>query len=247
MVEQLIDRLGIEWHWCFGGFSLPPELYPDPSLLFGSAIVSRWPIDEHTLHPLPVDDHPDPWRRLQMEVLHARTAGLDVFSTHLVPAPDHAYHRVAQVIALDDIVKANTHIETTPGSHGKRTGMPSIVCGDFNAEPDSDEMRYLTSLAVIGGRSVFYQDAWRVAGDGGVGHTQDWRRNPLADSMNVHRKRIDYVLVGDPFLLLDNAGRVEQATIVFDEPLTGILASDHFGLAVDVHWPTRPSPLAFDR
>ena len=44
--------------------------------------------------------------------------------------------------------------------------MPPILCGDFNAEPDSDEIRFLCSLTALDGRTTFFQDAWRVAGDG---------------------------------------------------------------------------------
>lgn len=238
LVEQCA---GGRWHWCFGGYPFPHDLWPDPSMRFGSAILSRWPIDEHHLDPLPVDDHPDPFRRLQCEVLHVRTAGLDVFSTHLVAAPDHADHRVRQVMALHDIVRSHAVNEPVPapGGGAKRTSMPPVVCGDFNAEPESDEIRWLTSLAVVDGRAVFYQDAWRVGGDG-PGWTQDWRRNPIAAAMNVHRKRIDYVLVGDPFQRAGGAGRVLGAAVAFDEPITGVVASDHFGLVVEVRWPTRP-------
>jgi hypothetical protein len=41
-----------------------------------------------------------PW-----ELLHVRTAGLDVFSTHLAPAPGHGLHRVRQVVAIDDHIR----------------------------------------------------------------------------------------------------------------------------------------------
>jgi endonuclease/exonuclease/phosphatase family metal-dependent hydrolase len=119
--------------------------------------------------------------------------------------------------------------------------MPAILCGDFNAEPDSDEVRFLTSLTALGGRTTFYQDAWRVAGDGGPGLTQDWRVNPSAAALNVHPKRIDYVFVGDPFQRRGDAGRVLSARVAFHEPRTGVLASDHFGLVVDIVWPDRPT------
>ena len=80
----------------------------------------------------------------------------------------------------------------------------------------------------------------RVAGDGGPGFTQDWRTNPIAAAMNVHRKRIDYVFVGDPFQRAGGAGRVLRAKVVCDEPRTGIVASDHAGVLADIAWPTRP-------
>jgi hypothetical protein len=45
--------------------------------------------------------------------------------------------------------------------------MPPILCGDLNAEPKSDEIRFLTAKAVIDGRSTYFQDAWAVVHDGG--------------------------------------------------------------------------------
>ena len=58
--------------------------------------------------------------------------------------------------------------------------------------------------------------------------------------MNINRKRIDYVFVGDPFQREGAAGRVLRAELAFHEPLTGVSASDHAGLVVDVAWPGRP-------
>lgn len=36
------------------------------------------------------------------------------------------------------------------------------------------------------------------------------------------------------------AGVVRRAALAFHETRTGILASDHFGLVVDVAWPDKP-------
>ena len=59
------------------------------------------------------------------------------------------------------------------------------------------------------------------------GYTQDWRTNPIAAALNVHRKRIDYVFVGDPFLRVGSAGRVLSAPWPSTNRCTGIQASDH--------------------
>ena len=230
------------WHWRFGGAPFGPEVWPDPGLSFGSAILSRWPIDEHAYHRLPVaegDDDPAatdiPW-----ELLHVRTAGLDVFSTHLSAPPHHGRHRARQVLAIDEHVRRiRGDLDTIEAIGIPREAMPAILCGDFNAEPDSDEIRFLCSLAAIDGSTTYYQDAWRVAGHG-PGLTQDWRTNPIAAAMNVPPKRIDYVFVGDPFQRRDGAGRVVAASLAFDASLTGRVASDHTGLVVDVAWPARP-------
>jgi endonuclease/exonuclease/phosphatase family metal-dependent hydrolase len=235
------------YQWSFGGAPFSTELWPDPSLLFGSAVLSRWPIDESNYHRLPVaslEELPTGERMVvegvPWELLHVRTAGLDVFTCHLAPAPTHGLHRQRQVVAIDDIIRAARGDLDTLGPPGeRRDAMPPILCGDLNAEPDSDEIRFLCSHTALDGRMTGYQDAWRAAGDG-PGYTQDWRANAIADSMNVNRKRIDYVFVGDPFLRTGSAGRVLSASLAFHEPLTGVHASDHYGLSVDITWPQRP-------
>lgn len=213
-----------------------------PDLLFGSAVLSRWPVDAAQHHVLPTVEDPDPFvHDVPWELLHVSTAGLDVFACHLAPAPTHGVHRRAQVLAIVDIVEAARVGKDPMPAPGQRVdGMPAVLCGDFNAEPDSDEIRFLSSLTVLDGRTAFFQDAWRVAGDG-PGLTQDWRSNAIADRMNVHRKRIDYVFVGNPFARRGRAGRVLAAELAFHERLTGVDASDHFGLVVDVVWPDRPA------
>jgi endonuclease/exonuclease/phosphatase family metal-dependent hydrolase len=228
------------WHWVFGGHHLPEELWPDRSMRFGPAILSRWPFQRHEARLLPGHEGPDPIRRAPWAVLHGRTAGLDVFSVHLAAAPQWGDQRREQAVVLDAHVRdlcASTEEGSAVG--GRRGGMPPIVAGDFNAEPDSDEIRFLCGLTVLEGRTTFYQDAFRVAGEG-PGYTQDWRTDPIAADLNVHRKRIDYILVGDAFRREGSAGRVLSARVVLDEPLTGVVASDHFGVFAEVEWPGRP-------
>ena len=237
-VRWIVDSLTGAWHWRFGGGVVP--FGANEGAVFGSCVLSRWPIDSFTYERLPLGSDPDrfvgeiPW-----ELVHAQTAGLDVFATHLAAAPSHGLHRCAQVAAIDERVRL---LRGGLDSLGKgRSSMPPILCGDFNAEPDSDEIRFLSSLTSLDGRTTFWQDSWRVAGDGTVGYTQDWRDNPIAASLNVHRKRIDYVFVGDPFLRPGSGGRVLQASLAFHEMRTGVMASDHRGLVVDILWPTRPT------
>lgn len=222
-----------EWHWVFGG--TPMQFAgADPSSQWGLAVLSRRPIDAHQRFGLPLagDAGPSPG---PVGLLHARTGDLDVFVAHLSAAPTDALHRRAQVLAVDDHVRTiRGDRDPVPDFATRRPCPPAILCGDFNAEPESDEIRFLSGLTVLDGRVTFWQDAWRVAGDGGPGYTQDWRSHPLAADLNVHRKRIDYVFVGDPFRRAGDAGRVLSARVVFDEPRTGIQGSDHRGLVVEV-------------
>jgi endonuclease/exonuclease/phosphatase family metal-dependent hydrolase len=223
------------WHWVFGGYPMPAQLWPDSSVLFGSAVLSRWPIDHYGCFALPIDervDVPHPVFRLHAELVHARTCGIDVFSTHLAPPPTQGAQRVQQVLAID----AHITSERDPAAV-----LPPVLCGDFNAEPDSEEIRFLSSLVSIEGRSTYYQEAWRAAGNTGAGFTNDHRSNPLLARLNVPVKRIDYIFVGDAFLRPGGAGLVVDAQLVFDQPLTGTLASDHFGVLADIRWPQRPA------
>jgi endonuclease/exonuclease/phosphatase family metal-dependent hydrolase len=240
--QWLADRLGAgRWSTAFGGSPFGEQMWPDPTMRFGSAVLSRWSIDESTYHRLPVDADPEPIARdVPWELLHVRTAGLDVFSAHLTAPPQDGRHRVRQVVAMDEIIRAaRGDADVVVPLGPRRDAMPAILCGDFNAEPDSDEIRFLCGSTGLHGRWTYYQEAWRVAGDG-PGHTQDWRRNELAADMNIPPKRIDYVFVGDGFQRVGAAGRVLSAALAFDRPLTGVSASDHIGLVVDVVWPQRP-------
>jgi endonuclease/exonuclease/phosphatase family metal-dependent hydrolase len=110
--------------------------------------------------------------------------------------------------------------------------LPPILCGDFNAEPDADEIRYLSGFTTLEGRSVYFADCFRVAGDGSNGHTF-CRRNPYAASVREPDRRIDYIFVRGP----DKQGRGEPLTcrVVFDQPnADGVFASDHFGVLAEI-------------
>ena len=90
------EHLSETWYVAFEGFALPdPEATgAHPSVRFGSAILSRWPIDTVELMAMPInpdeEDRPHVTMRVPFvpvgvpyELLHARTGGIDVYSTHL--------------------------------------------------------------------------------------------------------------------------------------------------------------------
>jgi endonuclease/exonuclease/phosphatase family metal-dependent hydrolase len=114
--------------------------------------------------------------------------------------------------------------------------LPPVILADMNAEPDSDELRYLRGLATIDGRSVYFADAWIYAGDGTPGHTFD-RRNAFAALAHEPPRRIDYVLVRGPDTKL--RGEPLVARLVGTEPT--VLAdgarcwpSDHYGVYAEI-------------
>jgi endonuclease/exonuclease/phosphatase family metal-dependent hydrolase len=113
--------------------------------------------------------------------------------------------------------------------------LPAILVGDFNAEPDSDEIRYLRGLTSLGsGARVYFQDAFAVAGDGSAGVTYA-RRNPFAAVLREPDRRIDYIFVHGR----DERRRCEplDARVCFDQPFDGTFPSDHFGVVATLGIP----------
>lgn len=210
----LADAFAGEWSVAYGGTG-------DVGVgRFGNAILSRWPIDDADVLELPYEPRDEDVQRV---VVHARTRGLDVFCTHLNWRFDDGAVRERQVVALAGYVAARADPEAA---------LPPIIGGDFNADPDAEEIRYLCGLVSRAGQSVYFQDAWRVAGGAGPGWTWD-NRNSFAAADREPDRRIDYVFVGwrsQP----KGPGRVESARVVCDRALTGTFASDHFGLFVEV-------------
>lgn len=237
-IADEIARLGGDLtHMVFGGLPVTSPLFADePDLHFGSAVLAREPTELVATHALPVEPGDPSVLTVGWELVHARVGGFDVFSTHLCPAPVDANHRRLQVQEIDRHIRAaRGSVDANPW-HPDRPSMPAILCGDFNAEPDSDEIRFLCGLTPLGGVDTFYQDAWRVAGDGSDGFTNDWR-NPFGGALNIHRKRIDYVFVGDPFVRRESAGRVLEAHVVLDDVVEGVPLSDHLGVLAVVSAP----------
>ncbi|MGH3304862.1 MAG: endonuclease/exonuclease/phosphatase family protein [Streptosporangiaceae bacterium] len=74
---------------------------------------------------------------------------------------------------------------------------PVIVCGDFNAGPDSDEIRMLTGRSAVARPGVVFYDSWELARDGSPGCT--WSNgNPLAAVGLYPDRRFDYVFSAWP-------------------------------------------------
>ena len=150
---------------------------------FGNAVLSRWPIDHEATFGLPSGDpRPEPIDRL---VLHARTGGHDVFCTHLTS--------LYECGDLRETAGAPARPHRALGVADPAADLPPIVAGDFNAEPDSTEIRFLTGSTSLDGRSTYYQDAWRVAGGREPGHHLVERepvRRRRARARPAHRLRV---------------------------------------------------------
>ncbi|MFM8304445.1 MAG: endonuclease/exonuclease/phosphatase family protein [Actinomycetota bacterium] len=194
------------------------EVFPES---IGNAVLSRWPITGSDVRALSAPDGLDEMRLVVRADIASPEVPIEVFSAHLNFRLDQSDVRQEQVRELCRFVDATT----------ERRVFPPVVCGDFNADPESDEIRMLTGLAAVPVPRLVFIDAWR-AGGSGPGMTWD-NRNAFAALDHEPDRRIDYVLVGYPRDA--GAGRTGRAGLVGTAPVGGIWPSDHFGVVADLH------------
>jgi endonuclease/exonuclease/phosphatase family metal-dependent hydrolase len=216
--EEILRGLGYEWAfapafwWDDEGNLRPPR---DDGVGFGNLIASRHPLLRSEWRQLPGWESGE-GRSVVAVVIDAPCGQVVCACTHLNWKFHHGNVRERQVLAVARFID-----EFSAGVF-----LPPILVGDLNADPDSAEVRFLCGLQSLEGESVYFQDAWRIAGDGSAGITWD-NRNPFAATEREPDRRIDYVLVGLP---REGRGRVEDARLVMNEARNGIYPSDHFGV-----------------
>jgi endonuclease/exonuclease/phosphatase family metal-dependent hydrolase len=168
-------------------------------------------------------------RSLISALLLAPFGAVPFFSTHLSWKFEEGALRLRQVLAI----AAEVDRRAPEGTY------PAILVGDFNAEPESDEMRFLRGLHVRDDRSTYFIDCFAEVG-AGEGATFN-RRNAFAAAVGEPDRRIDYVLVRgrDP----RGWGRPLRSTLAFDEAgnpagsAAPVFASDHFGVVAELAIP----------
>lgn len=182
----------------------------------GNAVLSRFPVLDQRTFPLPVAGF-EP-RSLLYALLDTPHGRLPCFVTHLNWQPDHGAIRVEQVRFIVERVRE------LPAE------LPPVIMGDFNAEPDADEIRYLRGLAVVDGTSTAFADAWTYGGDGSAGATFD-RANDYARAAREPSRRIDYIFTGGDEQM---RGEPLHTALAFDRAEEHVWPSDHFGVVSDI-------------
>jgi endonuclease/exonuclease/phosphatase family metal-dependent hydrolase len=190
----------------------------------GLALLSRFPIRAHQSMPLP-EARPTEARILLSAQVETAAGPVWCHTTHLHYRLDDGLAREKQVVAIDEAVRA----------FGREAAdLPQLLCGDFNAPPDADEIRFLRGLCTLAGRRTHFQDAWlRVQpGDPGLTWSSDNEQTRPLRSLDIDR-RIDYVFVTTR--RKDGRGTVLDAQVVLRERDDGgACASDHFGVLAEV-------------
>jgi endonuclease/exonuclease/phosphatase family metal-dependent hydrolase len=174
----------------------------------GASVISRWPILSTEVRPLG-DARSGSVTRTDID---GPRGLVRLFSVMLDWPPHYSHVRQEQVRELVSFVSSVDRAPLT------------LVCGDFNAPPDSDEIRMLNGRA----HGVCWHDAWEFAGDGS-GCT--WSNaNPWAAAMLYRDQRIDYVF--STRIRAGGVGHPVGARLAGTEPA----ASDHFGVAADLRY-----------
>ena len=198
----------------------------------GLALVSRWPMLARRARRLP-EVRPTEARLLLSAQLATPAGPIWVHTTHLHYRLDDGAARAAQMIAIDETIRRCGRGNDDP---------PQLLRGDFNATPDSDEVRFLRGLTSLAGRRTHFQDAWRRCHDepgraGGPADGITWSADnahtrPLR-SLDLDR-RIDYVFVTTR--KKDGRGTVHDCRVVLTERdgADAICASDHYAVCADV-------------
>ena len=204
---------GVASHWANG-------------LKFGNALLSRYPILEERCFRLP-DGGSGESRSLLYALTDTPYGKLPVFVTHLNWKFHQGNVRLAQVAHIAERISAL--VPETPAL------LPPVLMGDFNAEPEADEIRFLRGLHTYQGKSVFFGDAWLFGGDGSPGHTFA-RDNDYAAPHREYSRRIDYIFVRGPDAEL--RGEPVNTRLAFDVPELGpsgrVWPSDHYGLVTEI-------------
>lgn len=160
-------------------------------------------------------------------LLSARVTGrnLWVHSTHLSFGMDQGLWRERQVVAL---ARAVAEIDAADGAEPVH-----VLGGDFNADPDADEMRFLRGLTTLEGMRCYFQDAWLRCHPVETGETWSMETGSERAARSVDfDRRLDYLWVSAR--RKSGQGTVLDCVRFVREASEGVLASDHCGLLARV-------------
>jgi endonuclease/exonuclease/phosphatase family metal-dependent hydrolase len=138
---RLADSLGLRYH-CFSG--VPAQ--EDEAALSGVAVMSRWPIQRESSYTCGA-------ARVQFAELAGPRGPIQVFG--LVMDAWWFDQSEARQRAIQQLLSCIDELQNRA---------PLVLCGDFNADPDSDEIRMLTGRMAAPVPGLSFYDAWEVAG-----------------------------------------------------------------------------------
>jgi len=213
-LRDIAQHLGLVYTPCI-------EWFEPAHLESGTAVLSRWPVSETEHRKLAGFDGGE-GGMVQYARIDGPRGQIDLFVSMLDWRPDLSHVRQAQVRELAAYVN-----EKGSAAH------PVVICGDFNAGPETDEMRMLIGQAQTAAPGLVFYDAWDVASEGGPGHTWS-RRNRYAAAGLLPDRRIDYVLSAWP--RARGAGHPVRCEVLGTAGLDGVDPSDHFAVMAEIRY-----------
>lgn len=212
--ELIAKRLGFG-HSVFAGD------WREEGWVSGIGVVSRWPVTSHEHRVLRGADGSGVGAVLRAFVDGER-GPIQLFVVMLDYPLDASAVRQAQVRQLAGFIQERT-----------RRRHPTVVCGDFNAGPDADEIRMLTGKTATAAPGLVFYDAWEIAGDGTPGYTWS-NQNPLAAVALYPDRRFDYVLSAWP--RRGGIGHPAHCQLLGVLPADQPQLSDHYGVLADLRY-----------
>ena len=171
----------------------------------GPALLSRFPIIRWRVHELPRCGRPFDVRVLLAADLETPAGRLTAFSAHTSGNACHAR-------AVAELVRANAG------------PLPAVVMGDFNADPTSPAVTFLT-------REAGFVDAFERLNPAAPGFTDG---QDVSAARATANQRIDYVFLAPGQRV---PGRVAGSRVVLHEPSGQSRVrwpSDHYGVLADI-------------
>ncbi|MBV9382576.1 MAG: endonuclease/exonuclease/phosphatase family protein, partial [Streptosporangiaceae bacterium] len=188
----------------------------DEAALSGVAVMSRWPIRRESRHKFG-------GARVQFAELSGPRGVIQVYGM-VMDAWWFDESQARQQAVRELLACIN---------EGQDRRAPLILCGDFNADPDSDEIRMLTGRTAAPVPRLSFYDAWEVAGPPTPGHT--WSNsNPWTTQLLWPNRRIDYIFSANP--RTGGAGHPTHAALVGTKPVNNTYPSDHYALQSDLRY-----------
>lgn len=128
-VDWLSERLGM--HAAFGAnLDVEPALEDQPRRQYGNAILSKYPIkysENHSLTPVNSDFGTNEPRGILEAVVEVKGKHIHVFNTHLALKEEELQVNIGELLDIS----------------GKRSKLPRLVLGDFNAPPQHPHIQKL--------------------------------------------------------------------------------------------------------
>ncbi|HZX04474.1 endonuclease/exonuclease/phosphatase family protein [Kribbella sp.] len=208
---RLADALDLPHHVMSG-----VTAQEDPAALSGVAVLSRWPIRRESTRTFG-------GARVQYAELSGPRRPIQVYGL----AMDAWWLDESQ--ARQDAVR---DVLAYVGN-GHDVEIPLVLCGDFNADPDSDELRLIRGRSAAPVPGLSFYDAWEVAGEDAPGYT--WSNaNPWATQLLWPNRRIDYIFSAAP--RRGGAGHPVGAALLGTQPVDGAYPSDHYAVQSDLRY-----------